>query len=179
MIITNPILITPRVIKMGDGECMTKIIIKKRKTLLLNKKTPETEKNQPKLTGKQRGEEHNKKHQEEAQRQYIACKDWVYCSWPCLFDKDEVKPLAIGILEQIKAEYDKQGGFDLLGFYRNTPFKKVLSGWVKRKAYQKALIEEGALRYSLNGDPVETVSEMDKHTAMKRLEKAKKPAYKK
>lgn len=158
---------------------MTEIIFKKRKILTLNKAPAKKENTQPELTGKQRGEEHNKKHQEETQRQYIACKDWVYRSWPYLFDKDEVKPLAIGILEQIKAEYDKQGGFDLLGFYRNTAFKKVLSGWVRRKAYQKALIEEGALRYSLSGDPVEAVSEMDKQTAMKRLGNSKKQVYKK
>lgn len=127
---------------------MTVITTKKRKTLSLNRVKP-----QPELTGLQRGEEHNKRQMEESQRQYLACENWIYSTWPHLFDRNNVKPFAVGIIELIKTEYDKQGGFEAMGFYRNTPFKKVMFGWTKRKAYQRALVKDGAQRYNLDTVP--------------------------
>lgn len=152
---------------------MTVIITKKRKTLSLNRGGTQGKEKKPELTGQQRGEEHNKQQKKESQRQYLACKDWVYNSWPHLFDLDNVKPLAIGIIKNIQTEYDKKGGFEVMGFYRNSPFKKVMFGWTRRKAYQRALAKDGAHRYNLDNEPIEQVSERDKQAAIERLEQLK------
>ncbi|EGQ8541304.1 hypothetical protein GOZ65_23585 [Vibrio parahaemolyticus] len=149
---------------------MTKIIIKKRKTLSLKRPEPEETK-EPELTPKELAELRVIEAKKEGDRQYRACRDWIFSTWPELFDRNNIRPLAKGTLQSIKAEYVAQGGFESLGFHGNSPLKKVLSGWTKRKAYQKALAEEGAYRYHLLGEAVEPVSEIDQQHAAERLEK--------
>ncbi len=78
---------------------------------------------------------------------------WTAEKWPDIFSKDtyaQPRLLAIGIRDHIMAEYQSLGGKDALGF---TPshIKMFLSFWVRNEAY-RAATQQGARRYSLNGE---------------------------
>lgn len=148
---------------------MTKIIIKKRKTLSLSKpSSPEPEEK------KQSREELDKIEQAIKNQRYNDCKEWVLATWPEIFDKANVKPLSLGIHRDIAIAHREAGGFEVLGFGAAIPVKRFLSTWVKRKAYQRALSAPGAKRFNLSGEAVSEVSPSDQQMALESLEKAKK-----
>lgn len=155
---------------------MTEIIIKKRKTLSLKRPDIKVEevKETPSLSPQELNALSVAEAKKEADRQYIACREWMILNWPELFNSDNPKPLAKGIINAIKRVYIEQGGVENLGFYGNTPLKKFLSAWTRRKAYQKAMVADGAYRYGLTNDPVELVNEDDKAHALANLEEFKR-----
>ncbi|EKB1992593.1 hypothetical protein ONF92_004601 [Vibrio parahaemolyticus] len=156
---------------------MTEIVIKKRKTLSLKPKpAPKKEECQPKPSGAERLAENNRKQEQERQRNYHACKAWIFSTWPEIFNREDVKPLELGIGKKIIAEYDRAGGAEALGFGRTLQIGRVLKGWTQRKAYLRALSQEGAFRYDLNSQVVEEVSPEHCEKAKRQLEEKKRMA---
>ncbi len=154
---------------------MTTIVIKKRKTLsLLTKATPEPEESKPEISGAERLAENNRKQEQERTRNYYACRDWIFSTWPDAFNQDDIKPLELGVNKQILSEYDRLGGAETLGFGRTLPIKRVLNGWTLRKAYLRALSQEGAFRHDLNGQAVEEVTPEHREKAKIHLEEKKR-----
>lgn len=136
---------------------MVKVIVKKRKTLLLPKSNTETNEG---VTKENKHEMLNK------------CRSWLKDSWPLLFDPNAVKPLKVGILKDIQAEYDRVGGGDVLGFGRSFHITKVLYSWTKHRKYLKALSCKDAVRYDLVGCIVGKVSPEDAERAKAMLSRS-------
>ncbi|MGR6863107.1 ProQ/FINO family protein [Aliivibrio salmonicida] len=107
-------------------------------------------------------------------QRYQDCKIWICSRWPAMFDRDNVKPLALGIYRDIAIKHKEDGGFEVLGFGAAVPVKRFLSAWVKRKAYQRALSQSDAQRFNLLGESVSSVSEEDQLHAIKRIKLNKK-----
>lgn len=163
---------------------MATIIIKKRRTLTLNRTaSPEKQEipavtQEPVISGEARTVENNRQQKEERDRNYRECKAWIFSKWPSLFDIENVKPLEIGISKRIREEYDRVGGQEVLGFGRALPVKRVLNGWTSRKAYLRALMQEGVKRYDLDGNSVSDVSQEHAEAAKEKLERRKQYAKK-
>ena len=157
---------------------MVTITVKKRRTLTLNrtaspeeKKLPEVPKKQkPAISGEARMIENNRRQKEERDRNYIECKAWIFSKWPNLFDPKNVKPFELGISHKIRDEYDRDGGYEVLGFGRTLPISRVLNAWTRRKAYLRALAQEGAKRHDLNGNLVSDISQEHVISAKDQLE---------
>lgn len=149
---------------------MTEIIIKKRRKLTLNKEVE----SKPVVDNKKTKEDQEKLQAEESSRIYFACRDWILESWPELFDKKSIKPLSIGIDDEIREAHRLAGGFEALKFGSYKPVRKFLSAWVRRKNYLKAVAEEGSQRFNLLGEAVEPVSDDARAYAKNRLEVTKK-----
>ncbi|MDF4628420.1 ProQ/FINO family protein [Vibrio parahaemolyticus] len=147
---------------------MTKIIIKKRRTLSLSKE-PNPEPEEKKLSR----EELDKIEAEIKQQRYDDCKNWILGTWPEMFNKENVRPLALGVHRDIAMAHREAGGLDVLGFGATKPVKRFLSSWVKRKAYQKALAKPGSKRFSLTGEEGDLVDLKDREDAAKRIEAMK------
>ncbi|MGR6863277.1 hypothetical protein ACU5EH_24745 [Aliivibrio salmonicida] len=124
---------------------MTNIIIKKRRTLSLPKKTTAvlnvTKPTREELDVIEMGIKNQR---------YQDCKIWICSRWPAMFDRDNVKPLALGIYRDIAIKHKEDGGFEVLGFGA-VPVKRFLSAWVKRKAYQRALSQFRCAAFQLTG----------------------------
>jgi len=165
---------------------MATIIVKKRRTLTLNrtaspeKKELPTPPKEPKpaISGEARLAENNRRQKEERNRNYRECKAWVFSRWPESFDSKNVKPLELGVSKKIIEEYDRVGGYDVLGFGRTLQVSRVLNAWTRRNAYLRALMQEEAKRYDLNGNPVGDVSPEHVVSAKERLELNKQRAKK-
>jgi len=170
------------------GAVMTTIIVKKRRTLTLNRTAlpekevlpPITKEPEPVISGEARVAENNRRQKEERDRNYHECKAWIFSRWPELFDSKNVKPFELGIGKKIRAEYDSVGGYEVLGFGRTLHISRVLNAWTRRKAYLRALTKDGAQRFDLGGQPTGEVSEdhiasaKDKLEQKKQLDKKKK-----
>ena len=140
---------------------MTKIIIKKRRTLSLPKEPEEK---------KLSREELEKMEAEIKQQRYDDCKNWILGTWPEMFNKEDVRPLALGVHRDIAIAHREAGGLDVLGFGSTKPVKRFLSSWVRRKAYQKALAKPDSRRFSLAGEDFGEVDAKDRGDAVKRIE---------
>ncbi|MCV5803485.1 hypothetical protein OFN34_32295, partial [Escherichia coli] len=86
---------------------------------------------QPEPSGAERLAENNRKQEQERQRNYHACKAWIFSTWPEIFNREDVKPLELGIGKKIIAEYDRAGGAEALGFGRTLQIGRVLKGWTQ------------------------------------------------
>lgn len=148
---------------------MTEIIIKKRRKLTLKKSVDST----PEPLAKPTREELDRQQAKESNRIYFACRDWIMTSWPEVFDKENIKPLAIGIDDEIREAHRMAGGVEVLKFGSCKPVKKFLGGWVKRKGYLKAMAHDGSQRFNLSGETIELVSPLDREHAKNRLESIK------
>ncbi|MFW9651202.1 ProQ/FINO family protein [Vibrio parahaemolyticus] len=144
---------------------MAQIIIKKRRTLSLLKDTP-LKKEEDKLSR----EELDRIEAEIKQQRCNDCKNWILSNWPEMFNKKDIKPLALGIHRDIAIAHKQAGGFEVLGFGSAVPVKRFLSVWIKRKAYQRALAAPGSKRFNLSGRESGPVSAVDREHAAKRLE---------
>ena len=140
---------------------MTKIIIKKRRTLSLPKEPEEK---------KLSREELEKMEAEIKQQRYDDCKNWILGTWPEMFNKEDVRPLALGVHRDIAIAHREAGGLDVLGFGSTKPVKRFLSSWVRRKAYQKALAKPDSRRFSLAGEDFGEVDAKDRGDAVKIIE---------
>lgn len=140
---------------------MTKIIIKKRRTLSLPKEPEEK---------KLSREELEKMEAEIKQQRYDDCKNWILGTWPEMFNKEDVRPLALGVHRDIAIAHREAGGLDVLSFGSTKPVKRFLSSWVRRKAYQKALAKPDSRRFSLTGEDFGEVDAKDRGDAAKRIE---------
>ena len=139
---------------------MTKIIIKKRKTLSLKKPEPEQDKSKVKEKKTPAEIEEMERQQQELRKKKTSdCRKWLTSTFPKVFNMDEPKPLAIGIADEIKAAYLAAGGLEVLGFGYHLPVRRVLTKWVRHRLYHEAMTQEGAMRHNLKGQPVEPVSD--------------------
>lgn len=150
---------------------MTKIIIKKRRTLFLPKVL-----NQESEEKKLSREELDKMEAEIKQQRNDDCKNWILETWPEMFNEENVKPLALGVHRDIATAHREAGGIDVLGFGAIKPVKRFLSYWVKRNAYQKALAKPDSKRFSLSGREGDLVDLKDREDAIKRIKILKSKA---
>lgn len=67
--------------------------------------------------------------------------------WPELFDRDNRKPLKIGIIEELIATEKVS----------KTKLKKAMTAWCRHRKYRAALAEGGS-RYGLDGQPAGEVT---------------------
>jgi sRNA-binding protein len=139
---------------------MTKIIIKKRKTLSLKLPEPEQAKSEVKEKKTPADIEEMERQQQELRKKKTSdCRKWLTSNFPEVFNMDEPKPLAIGIADEIKVAYLAAGGLEVLGFGCHLPVRRVLTKWVRHRLYHEAMTQEGAMRHNLKGQPVEPVSD--------------------
>ncbi|KLV03282.1 hypothetical protein ABT56_20145 [Photobacterium aquae] len=150
---------------------MTKIIIKKRRTLSLPKVT-NPEPKEKKLSR----EELDKMEAGIKQQRNDDCKNWILETWPEMFNEENVKPLALGVHRDIAIAHREAGGIEVLGFGAIKPVNRFLSSWVKRKAYQKALAKPDSKRFSLDGVEGDLVDLKDREDAIKRIKVMKNKA---
>lgn len=165
---------------------MTEILVKKRKTLSLNR-TPKLEDTPKKVKPvtlpvppqiSKEEKELNVKHcieqgTKEKQQRFKACRSWLFSKWPEIFDKKNVRPLALGIYREIQEAHAKDGGEETLGFGSVVPIKRNLAKWCGHSDYLKALVEVGAKRYNLQGDAVGDVTEAQRNEAISALSRRK------
>ncbi len=166
---------------------MTEIIIKKRKTLSLNR-TPKSEETPKKVKPvtlpvppqiSKEEKELNVKHcieqgTKEKQQRFKACRSWLFSKWPEIFDKKNVRPLALGIYREIQEAHAEDGGEDVLGFGSAIPVKRNLSKWCGHTDYLKALIKPDAKRYNLQGQVTGEVTEDQASAATTELKRRKR-----
>jgi sRNA-binding protein len=159
---------------------MTEIIIKKRKTLSLNrtpkKVKPVTPPVSPQISKEEK--ELNVKHcieqgTKEKQQRFKACRSWLFSKWPEIFDKKNVRPLALGIYREIQEAHAEDGGEGALGFGSVVPIKRNLARWCGHTDYLKAVVEPGAKRYSLRGEAVDVVTDEQRDSALSALKQRK------
>lgn len=136
---------------------MATLSLKKRTTLSLKKdgKTPKASVVVEKKTSKELEVEQRKIRNGNAK----ACRKWLMSTFPFLFDPKNPKPLALGIIKDIKKAHAECGGVDALGFGSHLSVSRVLHRWTRDHRYLKALCQEGAVRFNLLGEPVGPVSD--------------------
>lgn len=80
----------------------------------------------------------------------LAASKWLTSAFPGIFDPDKPKPLEIGVrtkLLKLRPDTATAGGL-----------KNALTAWCRKREYQIALAEHGAMCHRLDGEPVEEVS---------------------
>lgn len=92
--------------------------------------------------------------------------------YPAAFDKDNVRPLQVGIAKVLDAE--RKAGRLLIG---TLALKRAIAYWVNRKEYLAA-VAAGGDRIDMNGNPVVAVEEKHQAWAAGILEKVRKKASK-
>lgn len=111
--------------------------------------------------------EKEKQELEIRKRMIITAKRWLMARFPDIFNPADMKPMAIGSMNDIKAAHKAAGGTEVLGFGWH-PLKRAVGEWTNNRQYQEALKAEGAQRYSVvTGQPVEEVSEQHQKKAVK------------
>lgn len=94
-------------------------------------------------------------------------------TYPSLFsnDKSSFKPLAIGITKTIIARHVDD--IEKLLMVDHEQAEKLIHNAIykrcNRKSYYRAMIADGAMRYDLDGNPTELVTEEQRKNAQKRL----------
>ena len=97
-------------------------------------------------------------------------KYWMRETWPNLFSKEQKenpKPLMTHIDIKIIAEFKHQGGSEKLGFSARQ-IRVYLSRWTGNASYLKNIIE-GELRYNLDGEIAQPITEIQKKYAQEAI----------
>lgn len=164
---------------------MATIITKKRRTLVLPKKTgdqadaqPSTKKakaeakKQPQLkvkaepekkelTGEERNNRHNAKQAKERNKRLAKAKQWLLSSWPELFDPKNVRPLGLTVGKSVQAAYsnDKREkgelGFGWIHVSTN------IARWIRSKKYTE-IMQTAVHRYNLDGSQAEEIQDHER-----------------
>lgn len=148
-----------------------------------NDKYAEIRANKPKLTeeeriaklkaGEAKSEENLRLAKEAKQARLDVCRNWLFSTFPALFDHSDIKPFKVGIRADITKVHREAGGTAVLGFGATLPVNRVLNRWVNSWGYLRALTADGAMRHDLNGEPVEAVSPKEVAHAQRLLKKRK------
>lgn len=94
-----------------------------------------------------------------------ALADQLEQSYPGMFDRENPKPLAIGVFYQVHPE---------LSDGERRVVQPLLAWWCSRRAYLRACIVEGSQRFNLDGSVAGPVNEGQRQHAIRRLAEREK-----